>query len=223
MKTDTPVKGISALIFDMDGVLIDSEPLHLVAYQKLLAGFGCKYTEEDNRQYLGRKDIDCAKGLIERFTLPVTDEELVLKKERILHELFRQELKLQPGVQALLEQAEGIHLNTAVASSATLPTIKLVVEVTRLSRYFKALCSGDEVSHGKPAPDVFLLAAERLAVRPDQCLVIEDTYNGVCAAKAAGMKCIAVPCLATRHQDLSHADLVMQSLEHVDLTDWLRN
>ncbi|HEY9788211.1 MAG TPA: HAD family phosphatase [Candidatus Obscuribacterales bacterium] len=212
---------IKALIFDMDGVLVDSEPLHLLAYQELLSAFGCLYTEEDNRQYLGRKDIDCAVGLIERFRLPLTAFGLVEKKEEILHRLFREKLQLRPGVLSTLNTAKGQKLPMAVASSATLPTIRLVVETVRIDGYFRTLCSGDEVANGKPQPDVFLLAAERLGIDPGQCLVIEDTYNGVCAAKAAGMKCIAIPCLATQHQDLSHADFVMRSLEQVDLAEWL--
>lgn len=75
------------------------------------------------------------------------------------------------------------------------------------------------MSNGKPAPDVFLLASERLRVKPSECLVIEDTFNGVCAAKAAGMMCIAIPCQATRHQDFAHADLVLASMEEVNLEE----
>lgn len=220
MKTKT---GVGALIFDMDGVLIDSEPLHLLAYQMLLSEFGFSYSEEDNREYLGRKDIDCAKDLVVNMSLPITHDQLVERKEAILHQLFRDRLTLRPGVLGTLAAAENIKVPVALASSATLPTIKLVVEVTGIARHFRYLCSGDEVPHGKPAPDVFLLAAERLGVHPSECLVIEDTFNGVCAAKAAGMKCIAIPCLATSHQDLSHADLVSESLEHINLADWLIN
>jgi beta-phosphoglucomutase-like phosphatase (HAD superfamily) len=104
----------------------------------------------------------------------------------------------------------------AIASSATLPTINLVVDRLGIREYFKTLTSGDEVTHGKPAPDVFLLAAKRLGIAPENSLVIEDTLNGMKAAKAAGMMCIAIPCEATMHQDHSIADVRMQSLAQIN-------
>lgn len=215
----TPVKGVHALIFDMDGVLIDSEPLHLLAYQKFLGEFGLTFLEEENHNFLGMKDLDCAKHLVERHKLTFTALEFVERKERVLHQLFTEQLKMQPGVLETLENALKLNIPTVIASSATMPTIELVVELTGTRKFFRHLCSGDEVPNGKPAPDVFLLAAERLGVKPSECLVIEDTYNGVCAAKAAGMMCIAIPCQATRHQDFAHADLVLASMEEVKLEE----
>jgi len=218
----TAVKGVKAIVFDMDGVLIDSEPLHLLAYQKYLANFALTFGEDDNHNFLGMKDLDCAKHLIKRYQLEMTALEFVGQKEKVLHELFNEQLKVQPGVFKTLEKAHQLKLPTAIASSATMPTIELVVELTRTSHYFQYLCSGDEVQNGKPAPDVFLLAAERLGVKPSECLVIEDTYNGVCAAKAAGMMCIAIPCQATKHQDFAHADLVLASMEEVKLEELIQ-
>ncbi len=201
----------------MDGVLIDSEPLHLLAYQKFLLDFGLTFLEEDNHNFLGMKDIDCAKFLVERHNLSMTALDFVARKEAVLHELFSQDLRMQPGVHKTLENALQQSIPTAIASSATMPTIELVVKLTETRKYFRHLCSGDEVLNGKPAPDVFLLAAKRLGFEPHECLVIEDTFNGVCAAKAAGMMCIAIPCQATRHQDFAHADLVLSSMEEIDV------
>ncbi len=215
----TAVNGVHALVFDMDGVIIDSEPLHLLAYQKFLADFGLTFLEEDNHKFLGMKDLDCAKYLVERHRLTITALEFVERKESVLHQLFTEQLKMQPGVLQILEKALQLNIPAVIASSATMPTIELVVELTGTRKYFRHLCSGDEVPNGKPAPDVFLLGAERLGVEPSECLVIEDTYNGVCAAKAAGMMCIAIPCQATRHQDFAHADLVLASMEEVNLEE----
>ncbi len=215
----TAVKGVHAIVFDMDGVLIDSEPLHLLAYQKFLSEFGLTFLEQDNHNFLGMKDLDCAKHLVERHKLTITADEFVARKESVLHQLFLDELKVQPGVLQTLENAHKLNIPTVIASSATMPTIELVVELTGTRKYFRHLCSGDEVPNGKPAPDVFLLAAQRLGVKPSECLVIEDTFNGVCAAKAAGMMCIAIPCQATRHQDFAHADLVLASMEEVKLEE----
>jgi HAD superfamily hydrolase (TIGR01509 family) len=213
------LRGVRAIVFDMDGVLIDSEPLHLLAYQRFLADFGLTFLEEDNHNFLGMKDVDCAKHLLERHKLDITALEFVAKKEAVLHTLFLEQLKIQPGVLKTLEHAQRLNIPSAIASSATMPTIELVVEITGTRKYFRHLCSGDEVPNGKPAPDVFLLAAERLSAKPSECLVIEDTFNGVCAAKAAGMMCIAIPCQATRHQDFAHADLVLNSMDEVDLEE----
>ncbi|SRR5579875_588946 len=212
---------LRALIFDMDGVLVDSEPCHLKAYQELLGRYGHSYTAEDNREFLGRKDLTILEILNERYSLGSTPEDLVWEKENILRRLLKDAVP-RPGVLTVLEQAGRLDLPAAVASSATLPTIELVVETLGIKSRFQTLTSADDVPHGKPAPDVFLLAAKRLGVDPQHCLVVEDTYNGIRAAKAAGMYCIAVPCDATRHQDHSLADRVLTSLEELSLAPFVR-
>lgn len=213
-----PSPDVRALIFDMDGVLVDSEPLHLLAYQELFSEHAIEYTEAHNQEFLGCKDIAMAEILVKRWRLPLTADELVQTKERILARLLKYDAQIRPGVKKLLEDAQALNIPCAVASSATLPTIQLVVDVLRIRQYFHHLSSGDEVENGKPAPDVFLLAAKRLCVSTEYCLVIEDTANGIKAAKAAGMFCIAIPCEATRHQDHSHADMRLNSLEEIDLS-----
>ncbi len=211
------IREIKALIFDMDGVIVDSEPLHLLAYQELFHGYDISYNEEENREFLGRKDIEMAGVLIDRYTLAYTPAELVNAKEQVLARLLTEKGVARPGLYGILEAARSCGLLMAVASSATLPTIELVMDTLKIRDYFHNLSSGDEVPRGKPAPDVFLLAAERLGVHPSNCLVIEDTLNGLRAALAGGMYCIAIPCDATRHQDHSQADLRLASLEEVDL------
>jgi HAD superfamily hydrolase (TIGR01509 family) len=211
---------VRGLIFDMDGVLIDSEPLHLCAYQELLQGFGITFTEADNYPFIGRTDLELAQHLIALHKLPVQPLQLIEKKEAVLARLFGTKLMPMPGLMMVLERAGQICLPTAVASSATLPTIQLVIKTLDIARYFQTLTSGDEVEHGKPAPDVYLLAAERIGVSPKNCLVIEDSLNGVLAAKAAGMQCIAIPCQATKHQDHTKADKILGTLEALNLDDW---
>ncbi|MBS1954069.1 MAG: HAD family phosphatase [Cyanobacteria bacterium SZAS-4] len=213
---------IKGLIFDMDGVLLDSEPLHLKAYQEFLKEFGVAFSEADNRPFLGRKDVELAEHLISQHALPLDALQLVQQKEEILARLFSANLEPMPGVVKTLQNAQAISLPCAVASSATLPTIMEVTKSLDIARYFQTLTSGDEVPHGKPAPDVYLLAAERIGVLPINCLVIEDSFNGILAAKAAGMKCIAIPCPTTRHQDHSKADKILGTLESLHLDDWCK-
>ncbi len=211
---------LEALIFDMDGVLVDSEPLHLRAFQEIMQRYGQLWTEEENRRFLGQKDIEIAAIMIEELSMPVTPHAMVDEKETILREIFKKELAPRPGLMSILKIAESMSLPMAVASSATLPTIELVVDLLGIRSSFKTLTSGDEVPKGKPAPDVFLLAAKRLDADPARCLVIEDTLNGIRAAKAAGMKCVAIPCDATRHEDHSMADLRLESLVDLNLSEW---
>lgn len=212
------LSGIRALIFDMDGVVVESEPLHLIAYQRILSSFNIPYAAEDNREFLGRKDIVIASVLIERHSIPHSPHSFVEAKENILFELLKTQGMARPGLSEILNSAKKLGLPMAIASSATMPTIQLVVDTLGIREYFQTLTSGDEVANGKPAPDVFLLAAKRLGVEPADCLVIEDTLNGVLAAKAAGMKCIAIPCETTMHQDHSMADSRLMSLTEIDLS-----
>lgn len=203
---------IEALIFDMDGVLIDSEPVHLLAYQKFFREYGVVYTQDDNSQFLGQKDIEIAVNLIARHNLPLTKEQFVAKKEEAFQSLIVANPVAREGLIETLEAARRLHLKLAVASSATLGSIDLIVKVLDIRNYFDNLTSGDEVQNGKPAPDVYLLAAERLCVPAENCLVIEDTDAGVQAAKSAGMRCIAIPCDATSHQEHRLADARLLSL-----------
>ena len=210
------------LILDMDGVIIDSEPLHLKAYQTALAEFKVDYTVGQMREFLGRKDRECAAALVERFGLPVSTQELLQQKQEVCFSLIRQEGKCRPGLLELLREARDLGIACGIASSATLATIALVIDSLKIATFFQALTSGDEVLSGKPAPDIFLKAAERLATKPMDCLVFEDTATGITAAKAANMQCISVPCDMTRYQDHKNADLQLDSLAQFDLPYWLR-
>lgn len=211
--------GLQAIIFDMDGVLIDSEPLHLLSMQRFLGRFGIEYGEGDNHEFLGRKDLVIAEILIERFKLQMTPLEFVGFKEEILRDLVRTQPVARPGLYEILPRAKKAGIKMAVASSATLGTIELVMETLKIGDYFLNLCSGDQVKNGKPAPDIFLMAAEKIAVEPEACLVIEDTINGLKAGKSAGMFCVSIPCDATRHQDHSIADLSLASLDQLPVEE----
>lgn len=217
MKTTN--RNLKAIIFDMDGVLIDSEPLHLTAMQEFLRGMNVDYSEEMNREFLGRKDLLIAEILIQRFSLKLSPHEFVERKEKILQRLLQNQSVARPGVHSLLNAAKNAGIPMAVASSATLAAIQLVMRVLSIREYFLHFCSGEEVEHSKPSPDIFLLAAKRLDLPPDSCMVIEDSLNGLKAAKSAGMFSIAIPCAATAHQDHSIADMNLSSLEELPLDE----
>lgn len=204
---------IVAIIFDMDGVLMDSEPLHLRATRFALGARAQSYTERDNRSFFGATDAEMFRVLRILFDLDASTDELVTRKRERLVSLVRSEGRGLPGVPEipLRFRAGGVRLGLVSASAR--PVIDVVLEALGLGGAFEIVVSGDEVARGKPAPDGYLMAARRLAVDPDRCFVVEDTRNGVLAAKAAGMTVAAIPGPSTIHEDFSPADLVLPSLE----------
>ena len=207
------MKPITALIFDMDGTLLDSEPLHLRATQAALGERGASYTERDNRAFFGATDSEMFRVLRILFDLSEATDELVARKRARLIAMVRAEPRPLPGVPAVLRSLREAGLRLALASASAPPVIRAVVEALGLGSVFEAIVSADEVGRGKPAPDVFVIAARRLGVEPESCLVVEDSRNGVLAGRAAGMTVAAIPCSATSHEDFSAADFVLPSLE----------
>ena len=197
---------IQAVIFDMDGVLVDSEPFGFEALRRVMARYALGYSEEENAEFLGRTTLESCRILKARHALPDTEEALAgFYIEGMLEQIGTGPIPL-PGVPEVLVRLRAAGYPLALASSAELPVIHANLTALALDPLFAAVVSGTQVARGKPAPDVFLAAAERLAVPAEGCLVIEDSRNGLLAAKAAGMRCAVVPCAHTRHQDFREAD-----------------
>jgi HAD superfamily hydrolase (TIGR01509 family) len=204
--------GFAAIIFDMDGVLVDSEPLGLLAMQRVMARHGVTYTEADNNEFLGCTTLEECRILRARYGLEADERDLTTQYVEILVELIRDRPRPMPGVPAVLEQLRAAGYRMALASSAEPAVIAENVRALDLAQLFEAVVSGTEVAHGKPAPDVFVETARRLQVPVEGCLVVEDSRNGLLAAKAAGMACAVIPCASTRHQDFREADHDLRSL-----------
>jgi len=204
---------IAAIIFDLDGVLMDSEPFHLRATRFALGDRAQSYTERDNQAFFGATDAEMFRVLRILFDLDASTDELALRKREHLVFLIRTEGRGLPGVPEIPLRFREAGLRLGLVSASARPVIDAVLETVGLSGAFETVVSGDEVARGKPAPDGYLMAARRLAVDPGQCFVVEDTRNGVLAAKAAGMTVAAVPGPATIHEDFSPADLILPSLE----------
>jgi beta-phosphoglucomutase-like phosphatase (HAD superfamily) len=204
---------IAAILFDMDGVLMDSEPLHLRATQFALGDRGRSYMERDNRSFFGATDVEMFRVLRILFDLDAPTDDLVHRKREHLVSLVRAEGRGLPGVPDVPLRFRDAGLRLGLVSASARPVIDAIVHAVGLSGAFETMVSGDEVPRGKPAPDGYLMAARRLAVDPLHCFVVEDTRNGVLAAKAAGMKVAAVPGPTTLHEDFSPADLILPSLE----------
>ena len=195
-----------AVIFDMDGVLVDSEPFGFKALRRVMARYGLPYGEAENAEFLGRTTLDSCQILRERHRLPEAAETLAdWYVEGVLEQIARGPIPMA-GVPEVLRRIRAAGYRMALASSAEVRVIDANLTALGLRPLFDAVVSGTQVARGKPAPDVFLAAAERLGAPPATCLVVEDSRNGLLAAKAAGMRCAVVPCAHTRHQDFGECD-----------------
>jgi HAD superfamily hydrolase (TIGR01509 family) len=195
-----------AVVFDMDGVLVDSEPFGFEALRRVMARHGLPYTEQENAEFLGRTTLESCRTLKARHGLLESAETLADWYIEGMLELIGRGPIPMPGVPEVLQRIRASGYRMALASSAEPRVIEANLTALALRPLFEAVVSGTQVARGKPAPDVFLAAAERLGVAPADCLVIEDSRNGLLAAKAAGMRCAVVPCAHTRHQDFREAD-----------------
>jgi HAD superfamily hydrolase (TIGR01509 family) len=208
---------IEGVVFDLDGILIDSEHVWDEVRQQLAEERGGRWNENASRDMMGMSSIEWSRYMRDVVGLAEAPEEISAEVVRRLEDRYRRELPLITGAGVAVERlAERWPL--ALASSSNRELIDLVLESSGLGRFFEASVSSEEVARGKPAPDVFLEAARRLGVEPARCAAIEDSENGILAAKAAGMRTIAIPnARYPPHEDaLAAADGVLATIE--DLT-----
>ncbi len=197
----------AAVIFDMDGTLVETTEGDFLAWNKLFLEYGRDLTFADYFPLLGKKSLDVVLHVL---GLEGEEAQVAMhRKMQYFEEIVRKNgIVTMPFVEAFLQEIQGLRIPIALATSSRTMKMKLVMKESGLAKYFSVFVTGEEVERGKPNPDIFLLAAERLNVPPDHCLVLEDAVNGVAAAKAAGMKCVAI---TSTHQnaDLVNADLVI--------------
>ena len=201
---------IAAVIFDMDGVLLDSEPLHDEVANALLAE--CGVTAVSAAAYIGMTTRDSFTLICRELALPHDPEELEARYTARVIPLLRQHAAPLPGVPEVPRALKARGLRLAVASSSRLDVIEATLAGLGIRSLFDAVVSAADLPRGKPAPDVFLEAAQRLGVAPEACVVIEDSERGLQAALAAGMPCVAIPCGLTREHDFARATLVLRGL-----------
>ncbi|AWW40962.1 HAD family phosphatase [Streptomyces cadmiisoli] len=188
-----------AVVFDLDGTLVDSEPNYYEAGRGLLAEHGVPdFTWADHEQYVGISTQETVEHWKRRYGLSASVDELLTAKNRRYLRLAGRSTRAYPEMRRFVEllAAEGVPM--AVASGSSREAIAAILTGTGLAAHLPTVVSADEVAHGKPAPDVFLEAARRLGARPADCVVVEDAAPGAVAAHAAGMRCIAVPYVAAQ-------------------------
>ena len=207
---------IEAVVFDLDGILIDSEHVWDEVRRQLAEERGGRWNENASRDMMGMSSLEWSRYMHDVVGLKEEPEEISAEVVRRLEDRYRRELPLIAGAEQAVERiAERWPL--ALASSSNRELIDLVLESSGLGRYFQASVSSEEVARGKPAPDVFFEAARRLGVEPTHCAAVEDSENGILAAKAAGMRTIAIPNPHyPPHEDaLVAADVVLASIEEL--------
>jgi HAD superfamily hydrolase (TIGR01509 family) len=184
---------ISALIFDMDGLLIDSEPFAEAAMRSFLGRYGHVLTDDVSLRLLGRRVPEAIQIVVEHFGMVDDHTELVTLYNEIRLAAIRGNLRPLPGAAEIVAFGREHGLRMALATSNTREHVDLSLAEAALADLFDAEATGEEVERGKPEPDIFLLAAMRLGVAPVECVVLEDSAAGVAAAKAAGMRAIWIP------------------------------
>jgi HAD superfamily hydrolase (TIGR01509 family) len=186
-------QGLVAAVFDLDGLMVNSEPLAEWAWNQVLARFGKKMAPETFREIQGLRVVESARIVCERLGLPVGPEEALAERERAFLEAVPTRLQTRPGLYALVDELDHRGLVLGLATSGHRRYVELALKTIGLEDRFRAVATGDNVKRGKPAPDIFVLAADRLGVSPADCLALEDSVLGAQSAQAAGMTCVVVP------------------------------
>lgn len=197
------------VIFDMDGVLIDSEPLHQLAEKELLKEYGIEVSTEALLQYMGRSTEALLKQFIQNYHLDVDYPRLYQNHQNHLGTVLADFVQPIDGIPDFLSELDRYQIPFAVASSSSLRMIHLVLEKMNWRDRFTVVVSGEEVQQGKPNPDIFLEAAKRLDATVESCVVVEDSNAGVRAGKAAHMRTIGFKSPHSAQQDISMADFVI--------------
>ena len=209
---------INAVIFDLDGVLIDSEPLHCRADNQVLTELGIDAPENYLDRFAGWTNAAMWEAIKTDYPIAKSIDELTEIQLHIKSDLLQKsDLKAIPGIVELLEEIKIMRIPIAVASSSPRQFIDSVVEKIGIEQYFALMLSGEEVEHSKPEPDIFLKVAGLLNVNPSECLVVEDSKSGTTAAKKAGMMCIGYQNVNSGNQDLSKADLIVNDIKEIDI------
>lgn len=214
MSMREPPRPPAGLLFDLDGTLVDTEPLHFESQNRVLRGLGAREMPlAEFERYVGWAELPFWTEVARDYALEPPPRELVRMRTEALLELYGSvEIVVLPGIADLLEALEGAGVPCAVASSSPRRQIEATLEAAGLARFVRAVRSGhDDVERGKPEPDVYLAAAAALGVEAAHCVAVEDSRTGVASAVAAGCYTVAIPCASHPDPRLDRADRVLAS------------
>ncbi|MFY0714027.1 HAD family phosphatase [Seonamhaeicola sp. NFXS20] len=208
---------LKAVIFDMDGVIIDSEPLHNKAYNDMFNHVGIEVSTELYESFTGQSTINICKRLCSHFNLKQSPETLVALKRKYYKHFFEtnSNLTLIDGVLDLIKDYHSNGLTLVLGSSAAMTSINQIFERFDLDKYFKAKLSGADLKQSKPHPEIFIKAAEASGFKREECMVIEDSTNGILAAHSAGIYCVGYDSFHSKNQDYSKANMVIKDFKEI--------
>lgn len=207
---------VNAVIFDMDGVISDTQSLHAKAESEILKRYGVNLSpEEITKRYAGVKTSEFTKKLLDEVNQHPDIDALMKEKWDAMHELAKKEVIPINGSQQLIKELHNNNFKLAVASASSKEYVNLVLTQLGVISYFGAVVSADDVKHGKPSPEIFLLAATKIGAQPKDCLVIEDGISGMIGAKSAGMKCVGL--VPNKNSKDYPADILVTNLKEIIL------
>ena len=211
---------IQTVIFDMDGVIVDTEPVHRYAYFQHFSELNIEVTEELFTSFTGNSTRNVFQRVKTIFNLEDDVEELILRKRSLFNDSFdhKEDLELLEGVEKLIKDLHKNGMQLILASSASKVTIERVFRRFELHPYFTHIVSGEDFPKSKPHPAIFEFAASLSIAPKENCIVIEDSTNGVLAAKAAGIFCVGYNSIHSKLQDLSKADTVINHFDELNYT-----
>ncbi len=209
---------LKAVIFDMDGVIIDSEPMHHKAYYDMFNEVDINVSKEFYESFTGQSTINICKRLCDHFNLIESPETLVGLKRKHYKQFFESNssLTLIDGVLDLIKEYHNNGLTLVLASSAAMTSINQIFERFELEQYFVAKLSGGDLKQSKPHPEIFINAVQSTGYSKNECIVIEDSTNGIEAAKGAGVFCVGFDSFHSKNQDYSKADLVIKDFNEIN-------
>lgn len=211
---------LKAVLFDMDGVIVNTEPLHQKAYYKMFDDFGMNVSDELYASFTGASTKKVCNKLIKVFNLDKTTEELISKKRAYFKDYFDNDpdFDLIKGVRTLIQHYHANGIKLVLASSASMNTINWVFEKFDLEKYFIGKISGADLAESKPNPEIFIKAAEMAGEKRKNCMVIEDSTNGILAAHRAEIFCAAYKSEHTQLQDYSKANLLVEDYKDLEIS-----
>lgn len=203
----------------MDGVIIDSEPIHITSEKEIFNSLGISLSDEEHHSFVGTTSELMWGKLKSKFDLPLSVSELVDLNTACFMKNLENRITIEPilGILNLIKQLNNNGFILVIASSSLNSQISFILNKLKISHYFQSIISGNDVKQGKPNPEIFLKAAESIHLAPECCVVIEDSYNGVMAAKNANMKCIGFKNPNSGNQDLSKVDIEIRSFKELSL------
>jgi HAD superfamily hydrolase (TIGR01509 family) len=204
---------IRGVIFDLDGTMVNTEDLWYSTSSEMARLFGKTFTAELNNEMMGRKESEGLAIFIDYFDLRVPVEELLQLRKDLLA-ISNYPIMPKEGLMELLDTLDDLRIKKAVASSGFHDYVYRILDDINLVRRFDAIITGDDITNGKPDPEIFLTAAKQLALNPDECLVLEDAQYGVEAAFNGNIKVIAIPHLQSKKHDFSKAATILSSMKY---------